>query len=37
LGREPAHAGSTRYRVRIDRAKKARLDARLAREGLSGA
>jgi GTP-binding protein HflX len=34
LGREPARAGSTRYRVRIDHARKARLKTQLAKAGL---
>jgi GTP-binding protein HflX len=33
LDRTPARSGGTRFRVRIDRAKRARLDAQLAREG----
>ncbi len=34
LGREPARAGSTRYRVRIDHARNARLKTQLAKAGL---
>jgi len=35
LDRTPARSGATRLRVRIDRAKRARLNAQLAREGLA--
>jgi GTP-binding protein HflX len=37
LDRTPVRSGGTRFRVRIDRAKRARLDAQLATAGLSGA